>query len=87
MGTTSAIIRCRHCGTQIDCTIRRGHGTAPTSRGYVETRMAIRCPGCHKRLNATLEEFDRQIETCGLKELPAKKWMPMGQNTQKNFYL
>ena len=30
---------------------------------YVETEAPIRCPACYKRLNATPEEFNEQVQT------------------------
>ena len=42
-----------------------GYGILPPCvgcGGYVETETAIRCPACHKRLNATQEEFNEQVE-------------------------
>ncbi|MDE7304798.1 MAG: hypothetical protein K2N04_02650 [Alistipes sp.] len=65
MGTAYKI-RCRHCGTQFDHYMQPGYGILPPCIGcgddFVETQTAIRCPACHKRLNATQEEFNEQIE-------------------------
>ena len=30
---------------------------------YVETESPIRCPACNRRLNATQEEFNEQVQT------------------------
>ena len=64
MGTAYRI-RCKHCGAQFDHYMQPGYGILPPCvgcGGYVETETAIRCPACHKRLNATQEEFNEQVE-------------------------
>ena len=64
MGTAYKI-RCKHCGAQFDHCMQPGNGILPRwvgCGGYVETEPAIRCPACHKRLNATQEEFNEQVE-------------------------
>jgi len=64
MGTAYKI-RCRHCGAQFSHCPQPGYGLlAPcvSCGNYVETETAIRCPACHKKLNTTQEEFDRQVE-------------------------
>jgi len=68
MGTTYKI-RCRRCGAQFDSCAGTGALHPCTGSGgtyadsYVETEIPIRCPNCMHRLNATQEEFMRQVET------------------------
>ena len=64
MGTAYKI-KCKHCGAQFDHYMQPGYGVLPMCVGcgeYVETETAIRCPACHRRLNASQEEFEEQIE-------------------------
>ena len=64
MGTAYKI-RCRHCGARFSHYPQPGYGILPPCVGcgeYVETETAIRCPACHKKLNATQEEFHEQVE-------------------------
>ena len=64
MGTAYKI-RCRHCGAQFDPDTHPRDGVLAPCAGcgdYVETETANRCPACRKKLNATQEEFNRQIE-------------------------
>ncbi len=65
---TAYTIRCKHCGARFNHSTDGGFGFLPhcigcgDGRGYVETQVAIRCPACHRRLNATSEEFNEQVE-------------------------
>ena len=67
MGTAYTIC-CKHCGARFNHSSDAGYGFLPRCvgcgprGGYVETETAIRCPACHRRRNATREEFDEQVE-------------------------
>ena len=64
MGTAYKI-RCKHCGAQFDHYMQPGHGARPPGLGgggYGETETPTRCTACRKRLNATQEEFNEQVE-------------------------
>lgn len=64
MGTAYKI-RCKHCGTQFDHYADSGYGALQPCVGcgeYVETELPIRCPACLHKLNATQEEFNKQVE-------------------------
>lgn len=64
MGTAYKV-RCKHCGTQFDHYTAAGYGLMPACVGcgeYVETQMAIRCPGCLRKLNDSQQEFNEQVE-------------------------
>ena len=59
-------IRCQHCNTEFDYCEDQSFGMLPRCVGcesYVEMERPIRCPACHKRLNTSQEEFDRQVQT------------------------
>ncbi len=64
MGTAYKV-RCKYCGAQFG-EARQSRCGIPvprvTGQGYIETQTAIRCPVCHKKLNATQEEFLEQLE-------------------------
>ena len=55
MGTAYKI-RCKHCGAQFDHYMQPGYGILPPCVGCGGY------PACHKRLNATQEEFNEQVE-------------------------
>lgn len=64
MGTAYKI-QCGHCNVQFDHYMGSNYGVLPACVGcgeYVETEMPIRCPACSKRLNASPEEFRKQIQ-------------------------
>ena len=54
-------ICCRHCGARFEHFAAAGCAAPRPVAGYVETHHPIRCPGCLHRLNATAEEFARQV--------------------------
>lgn len=59
-------IRCQHCNTEFNYSEDQSFGMLPRCVGcesYVEMERPIRCPACHKRLNTSQEEFDRQVQT------------------------
>lgn len=59
-------IKCRHCGMEFQHFASADYGTLRACVGcecHVETQMAIRCPGCLRKLNNTQEEFNSQVET------------------------
>lgn len=67
MGTAFKI-RCKHCSTLLNHSTNTKQGYfAPCigngkTIGYVETETSMRCPVCLRRLNATPEEFNQQVE-------------------------
>jgi len=67
MGTAYTIC-CKHCGARFNHSSDAGSGFLARCAGhgcgggYVETETAIRCPSCLRRLNATQEEFNKQVE-------------------------
>ncbi len=65
MGTIYRI-KCENCGTAFMHNMGSDYGAICACVGcecHVETDVAIRCPSCGRRLNATEEEFNRQVET------------------------
>lgn len=59
-------IRCEHCGTEFIHFEGQDLGTMRMCVGcecHLETENAIRCPGCMRKLNNTVEEFNRQVQT------------------------
>lgn len=59
-------IRCKHCHAEFDYSQDQSFGMLPRCVGcgsYVETESPIRCPACNRRLNATQEEFNEQVQT------------------------
>ncbi|MFI3301581.1 MAG: hypothetical protein SNH35_05185 [Rikenellaceae bacterium] len=59
-------ISCKHCGAQFDHYGDNSYGVLPRCVGcgedHIETQMAIRCPGCMRRLNNTEQEFKEQVQ-------------------------
>lgn len=66
MGTIYKI-RCARCGAETELPRRGGYGKfrAAGDWPHIETDLPIRCPGCLHRLNASQEEFRRQVVCVG----------------------
>ncbi|MFI3277651.1 MAG: hypothetical protein SNH13_00525 [Rikenellaceae bacterium] len=64
MGTAYKL-KCRYCGAHYDHFGDGDSGASTTSlkeRCYIETQVAIRCPCCMRRLNATEQDFHTNIK-------------------------
>lgn len=59
-------VKCKHCGAEFAYSQDQTFGMMPRCVGcesYIETESPIRCPACNRRLNATQEEFNEQVQT------------------------
>ncbi len=58
-------IECKHCGTQFLQSADSSYGVMPMCIGCGEDgaqfEVAIRCPGCQRRINTSREEFQQQV--------------------------
>lgn len=58
-------VKCRYCGTLFEHYVFSDHGAPLPEVGhgeYIEMEMAIRCPGCHRKLNNMNAGSNRQME-------------------------
>ncbi|MFI3248378.1 MAG: hypothetical protein R3Y39_04540 [Rikenellaceae bacterium] len=63
MGTAYKV-QCRHCGTQFIHSADSGYGVQFMCVGcgdHSNNQNVIKCPGCQRRVNVSMDEFREQI--------------------------